>query len=219
MSFPRCRRPLLTVLSLIACVLPLAAQADVIVYPSADAYVDSPNPTTNYGASPNLYVVNYSTWVDNTYLSFDVTGVVPAGKVFQSAILSLDWAASSPSPTISVHQVTGAWTELGITWDNQPGYMASPLDTQSGFREGRWEWDVSGAWPGAGRMDLALIMPSSSQEQVVFISRDLHYPPLSPWLDVTYTDQTDVPEPGTLGLLAVLALPGWILARKRRRAK
>ncbi len=32
-------------------------------------------------------------------------------------------------------------------------------------------------------------------------------------------DQTDVPEPGTLGLLGVLAIPGWVLARKRRRAR
>lgn len=215
MYHAHCRGLFATLLLLTACAVPLAVHADII-YPIADSYVDTPNPTTNHGTLTDLYVLNYSGWVANSYLGFDVTGAVPAGKVFQSAILSLEWAVSSVSPTVSVHQVTGAWTELGITWDNQPGYAADPLDTLSGFRDGRWKWDVSAAWPGTGLLDLALVMPPS-EEQMIYLSRDLGYEPLSPWLDVRYTDATDIPEPGTLGLLTVLALPGWILARKRRK--
>lgn len=117
------RRPgsltaLLILFVLIFAALPGAALCDVTLYPTADSYVDTPHPTTNHGGSTDLYVIDYSGWVANSYLGFDVTGAVPAGMAFQSAILSVQWGLSSQSPTISVHEVTGDWTEMGITWNN-----------------------------------------------------------------------------------------------------
>lgn len=211
---------MLIVLILTAVALPGAALSDVILYPTADSYVDSSFPNAIFGSLTGLQIWNlteYGGFEQRTYVGFDVTGAIPAGKVFQSAILSLAWDRISGSPTdITAHEVTGAWTEMGLTWNNQPSYVLSPLDTAAFTYADRWEWDVSEAWPGTGPVSFVLLIPSATGN-ILFKSRTWGSPEDSPWLQVKYTDRTDVPEPGTLGLLAALALPGWLLARKRRR--
>ena len=150
-------------------------------------------------------------------------GAIPAGCTFQSATLWLQiTGVGGTQPTISVYTAAGAWTEtgppgIGITWDNQPGYTGSALDTKTVTEYGPWSWDVSGAWPGTGNLGLVLVQDSSIHGQVSFVSREESVGTPA-YLDIAYTDATDVPEPGTLGLLAALALPGLALWRKRRRA-
>ncbi len=212
------RGTLSTLLALAACTLPLVVQADVaFVYPNADTYVDEWNPTTEHGADTNLGAG--IGWPLRAFLNFDVTGAVPSGSVFQSAHLWLSVAGWTGAPVLSAHQVLEPWMEMGMTWDNQPAYAPGALDTQTGaIADWWWRWDVSGAWPGTGNLGLAVVGNGEEFGYVLFMSREFVLNWDHPHLLITYTDATDIPEPGTLGLLGALALPGLMLWRKRRRA-
>lgn len=200
-------------------VLVLAAPADLLhadvtmVSADADAYVWKSWGTTNYGSAGNLTVrgglAGDPGYPINIYLNFDVTNAVPASRTFESATLWLcaygRWGAPCD---ISAHEVAGAWTEMGITWNNQPAYDAVPEDTRSLGSGSIWwcGWDVSGAWPGTGDFDIALVHGGGSVGGYIFYSRECGP---DPYLEITH-----IPEPATLSLLAV---GGLALVLRRRR--
>ena len=205
---------LLTVLVLASLAAPALLRADITittnVYTNADARVYVGAPDVNDGTG-TLYVNPVGI---RSYLNFDVTSAVPAGGTFHSATLWVYAYAqyNVPWATIGAHEVTGTWTETGITWNNQPTYNAVPLDTKYEYSWPLWwSWDVSKAWPGTGDFDIVLAPIGSGIGQTGFRSRESGP---SAYLEVTY----GVPEPGALGMLAAFAIPGLMLWRKRRKA-
>src|SRR5215469_8417449 len=85
--------------------------------PSADTYVASSSPNTNYGTStilalqPNVY----------TFISFNLSGI-PANSTVQKAVLRLFVSAPSVPATgsFNVYQINTAWAEKTLTWNNKP---------------------------------------------------------------------------------------------------
>jgi hypothetical protein len=85
--------------------------------PVADTYVDSSNPDTNYGLSPQLKIGGQRA-VRIAYLKFDLSAL--AGKTVISAHLQL-WVYNPAQGTYSVSPVSDtSWTELGTTYSNRP---------------------------------------------------------------------------------------------------
>ena len=92
--------------------LPLLGQATP---PSADTFVSSTNPRTNYGASIILVVQSGA----NSYLQFNLS-TLPAGAVVNKATLRLYVDAVSKSGTFDVYQLNAGWNENTLTFNTPP---------------------------------------------------------------------------------------------------
>ena len=127
--------------------------------PTHDAQVRELYPTTNYGNQYNMYVGTENmpgTTRERDFLKFSLASI-PAGATINSATLSLmsRYGPSHPPGNIDdniwveVMSVSDdTWTELGITWNNQPA-MGAMLDNEYFIGDNwagqyaRYYWDVT----------------------------------------------------------------------------
>jgi hypothetical protein len=90
-----------------------------------DSYVDSTNPTNNYGTAA---ILDMDSGDEHTFIEFDLSSI-PAGATCDSATLSL-WSAESATAVAydiySLHSNVSTWTEAGITWNNYKAATAWP---------------------------------------------------------------------------------------------
>jgi hypothetical protein len=93
---------------------------------TADSYVTSASPATNFGTSTLLGVDNSP--VEATYLKFDLTPY--AGRTVQSATLQLRSAGSGSTGTQNVRVVADdSWSETTITDNNNPALGTTSIGT------------------------------------------------------------------------------------------
>src|ERR1035438_7291096 len=85
---------------------------------AADTHVASPFPDLNFGTSPFLSVGGGT----RAYLRFDTSSLPPGVVSSPGARVNLVlWVGQAGgSGTLQVSNVAGAWTEAGLTWNNQP---------------------------------------------------------------------------------------------------
>jgi hypothetical protein len=98
---------------------------------TADSYVNASAANTNYGTDQQLAVRGSSAYT--TYLRFSLPSA-PAGMVLTSARLSVRTSSQGTAGStddLAVQQVTGAWTETGVTWANRPALATGSLGTLS----------------------------------------------------------------------------------------
>ncbi len=108
-------------LSFIACLALVASHnlyGDSLLV-TGDAHVNSAFPSVNFGSAPYLEVGGTT----RAYIQFNLsslpTGLTPADVGQVNLILWVNRIGTAGS--IQVSEVSGAWTESGITWNNQPG--------------------------------------------------------------------------------------------------
>jgi hypothetical protein len=110
-----------------------AALNTIVIYPSADAYVDNLYPDNNFGSATSLQVASQEGKNRRSFLRFSLENI-PTGATILTAELWL--YCSSHSQT--VREVTDVrcfsvsddgWMEGGITWNSQPA-MGDPLDSR-----------------------------------------------------------------------------------------
>lgn len=136
----------------------------VVFNPTADAYVSSAAPTTNYGGVSKLRTD--ASPVINSYLHFDVTNIAP---YVEQATLRI-YANSGSSTGYRLSATDSGWSEVGITYSNAPaiGYL---LSTSGPFSAGSWtEIDVTQWIGGEGQFDFAL--NSTSNTAISYSSRE-----------------------------------------------
>jgi hypothetical protein len=90
----------------------------------ADAEVRQASPTTNFGTSTTNVVTSSGTANRRVYVRFDLASCVPtipAGATVRLATMRL-WLSGLPAAcrTLDLFRATVAWTETGLTWNNQP---------------------------------------------------------------------------------------------------
>ena len=122
------------------------AQSSQSFNASADTYVYSDKPTSNYATAPKLRVDGSP--LTQTYLRFDVQGVT--GTVTK-ATLSI-FAASASSTGFDVRPVADTlWQESGITFAAAPAMGAAVAGSSGPFATGTWaQVDVTSAVTGNG---------------------------------------------------------------------
>ena len=110
---------------------------------TADAWIDQKSPTSNKGTDSTLKVQSKSG--NNNFRAFVKFGAptVPAGCVVDTATLRLWNDAPKSGRTIQAIGVTAAWTEGGVTWNNQPAALGSTATVPSGSAKGWREWTVT----------------------------------------------------------------------------
>ena len=129
---------------------------NVTLQASADSRIAEATPTSNFGTLTDL--VADSSPLTHTLIAFDQT---PVTGTVQSAVLRL-YATNGTGNGPTVHEVTSAWTENAVTWNNRPTTAGAVLGNIGSAPAGAWiEVDVTAAVTGTGTVDFALIPESS----------------------------------------------------------
>lgn len=142
--------PLLVTLLLAVPSAPSLA-ATTTLTPSADAYVQSDQPSVNFGTSIELHANASPT--TNSYLRFDVSGMTGAPsqatlRVFTRSTGTVSIKASAVADT--------TWTETGITYATAPP-LGAVLASSGALTAGTWvSFDVTAAVRGNGPVSFAL---------------------------------------------------------------
>jgi hypothetical protein len=99
----------------------LAATSQAQITPSQDAFTNSADPTTNFGANGLLDVDGAS---QITYIQFNLASI-PAGAKVSQATLKLYVNAVTTAGSFNVDNVNGAWSESTITHNLSPALGGS----------------------------------------------------------------------------------------------
>jgi Chaperone of endosialidase/TGF-beta propeptide len=105
-----------TILLLAATLLSAGTLASAQITPSADAYTNSADPTTNFGAATLLDVDGAS---QLSYIQFNLASI-PSGASVSQATLKLYVNAVTTPGTFNVDYVNGSWQESTLTFDLSP---------------------------------------------------------------------------------------------------
>ena len=132
--------------------------ATLVFNPTADTYVQSDIPDTNYGLLVSLRA-GVSPDVQS-FLRFNVQGL--SGAIVNSATLRT-YANSSTSVGYQVYPLTSStWTETGTTYTNKPG-LGSLASTSGALTAGSWtQADLSPLVHANGQVDIALTKASGA---------------------------------------------------------
>ena len=161
---------------------------------SADAFVSSAKPKTNYGSGTRLEVDQSP--VLTTYLRFAPTNL--AGPVTR-ATLQLYARTSSNAGSDLRLVADNTWSEKSITYANAPTYSSSSSGSTAAVTAGSWvSVDVTPLITGSGPVSVALVTPSTTELDVD--SRQGSKPPK---LIVETTSGSDVTAPSAPADLAV----------------
>jgi hypothetical protein len=166
-----------------------------------DAYVNEIDLDENCGDELLLYAGANLMIIQRSYLQFSLDSL-PEDAVITSARLGLYYYYNTPvDPTnIGVYPVQEAWTETGITWDNQPASAATPEDTcilpAAAINDFRYWYItdlVKGWWDGSiANYGVMLKSPSEAAYEgwTGFLSSDFMTADERPKLVITYFDPT-----------------------------
>ena len=107
----------------------LTPPATITLNSTADSYVVSSSPTSNFGSSKTLLVDNSP--IDHSYLQFNVTGL----KKAPSKVTLQIFANSTSSAGFDVYSVANtSWTETGITYSNAPAFATSKTGSSGAIK-------------------------------------------------------------------------------------
>ena len=139
----------------------------------ADAQVNEPNPTTNYGNSSYIQVDGASDPDEEGFIRFTVAGV--SGTV-QSAKLRIYDTTNGSANGPEVYGTGTSWTETGITWNNRPARTTGVLDNVGSVSTSTWvEYDVTTTVTGNGTF--SFVLAADSTDAATFSSRQGSQPP------------------------------------------
>jgi hypothetical protein len=163
---------------------PASGASTVSVVPSADSYVSSAAPSTNFGTAVQLRIDGSP--VVRSYMAFDLRSL--SGSV-TSATLHV-YANSASSAGYGVDAAAGGWTETGITFASAPS-VGSLISKIGAFSAGTWtSIDVTSAVTSGEFVYLAIVDPSAAA--VSLASRESTH---SPTLAVTISGTGATPPP------------------------
>ncbi len=128
-----------------------SAGGTTTVNPVADSYVDSSNPSANFGTSTQIRVDGSP--IVNSYLRFSVSGLSGTVKQVQLQI----FANSSLSTGVTASRVAdNTWGETTLTYSNAPA-IGSAIGTSSAVTTGTWiTIDVTAYVTGNGTYSVAI---------------------------------------------------------------
>jgi hypothetical protein len=168
---------------------PAAPLSEITLTAVADATLDRASPDANFGADVRLktLVDEHLTVTQRALLRFDL----PADVLIDAARLELklNQTGGPASVTLRAYQVTAAWSEMAVTWNNQPAPGSRYADAAVGTGTGWFAWDVTAiarAWQTEPNYGLLLDIAPPSQTAYAyraFLSRQGKAPPR---LVVTY---------------------------------
>jgi CSLREA domain-containing protein len=119
---------------------PVDCSPSITLSAAADSWIDQGSSSSNKGSDSILKVQAKSGSNNRLLVRFELPAL-PQGCVVQSAALRLYSPSWRTGRTLRALRITGAWTENGVTWSNQPATNGTAATTSSG--SGYREWNVA----------------------------------------------------------------------------
>lgn len=122
---------------------PVDCGPTITLYADADAWIEQNSPSNNKGADSTLKVKAQGS-NDNfrTLVRFPMPASVPAGCEVETATLRLNSSSARSGRTLLAIRLANSWSEMGVTWSNQPATVGPAAATSSGG--GYRNWNVAG---------------------------------------------------------------------------
>jgi hypothetical protein len=115
---------------------PTPRSGSLTLSPIGDTYVNSNQPTQNFGSADPLEATAYSF---RSLMRFDTTQVLPAGAHLTAAKLRLYITRNDlGSGAIQVHPELASWAADTVTWNSQPTWDPTVLATSATPVAGSW---------------------------------------------------------------------------------
>ncbi len=108
---------------------------------NADTWISQSSASSNSGSDSSLKVKSQSGSNSRVLVRFALPPLPEGCTTIASAVLRLESASAKEGRTLAALQAAGAWSETGVTWNNQPPTAGPPTTTASG--QGRLEWNVT----------------------------------------------------------------------------
>ena len=149
-----------------------SSETSLTFTPIADAYIQSANPTTNYGSDTTLQTDARPQ--KDFLMKFEVSGI--NGASVTSAILRLYNTNGSNQGGNSYRVGDDTWQEGTVTWNTAPSADPTLLDSLGGVSPGNfYELDLSSLVQGDGVY--SLLVSSTSNNGADYSSREGTQPP------------------------------------------
>jgi len=100
----------------------------IILYPTADAFITSANPNTNYGSGSLL---SYGIPSRRSNIKFNLSTISTANLI-EARIYY--YCAAGAGSGVTHRRCTQDWSEETITWNNQPTYSAVNMGSTPNFK-------------------------------------------------------------------------------------
>jgi len=198
--------------------------------PSDDTYVDSNNPSLNYGGQNSLEISEWNVFSTHydimVWLKFNLSSV-PNGAVVDGATLSL--YTYVVGETFDVHAYScsnNSWTELSLTYSNMPSYNTTSIDSVLVASVNLWyNWSVVDAVRNAlngNAKSVTIVMREptlhSSATSVYFDSKESPAD-YSPKLTIHWSNVPEFPTSIVLPLFIIATLLALVTYRLRNHLK
>lgn len=188
-------------------IFPLAVSAAIYeIVPTADSFVNSLYPNTNYGTDERLYAHFGSNSTKRTFLKFDLTGL-PTGETITGASLFLHTDGGVQGLAVDSHYVANdTWKEDLLTWNNQPIYNTPAMNSTETVH-GWMNWSIPMETLTADTNGLLSVLiklqdESGDSATATFYSREAVIKPAElPYLSVSTA--RSVPIPATMFLFGI----------------
>jgi hypothetical protein len=225
------------VMCLVATV-PVSAATTIVLNQPEDTALMKTQANQNYGAIDGLTVEKGGTANEKVSLvRFDLSAI-PAGQTITSALFTLDlqWTNEGGSRAIPLHKMLKPWVEAGATWNESDysgiGTNAWQVAGAKGAADAevaafatanhdntignRTTWDITSAvvgWYATPASNYGFKVDPVNATNIIYFNSSEGYGNVAenPELTINYIP---IPEPATLGLLAIGGLA--LLGRKRR---
>lgn len=148
-------------------------ETTVTFTPIHDANTKSSKPTSSFGSSSVLRVRKSSADNMNTYLKFDVTGVITVQRATLRLYVTDDGNDAGRLYLVSntFNGSSTTWKQSTLNWNNAPVISGTALSSVGSVSVGSWiEFDVTSAVSGNGVYSFALT--NNSSNTVGFSSRE-----------------------------------------------
>ena len=172
--------------------------------PQADARVEEANPNSNFGTSSSLRVEGGSALDIESYLRFQVTGVL--GTVEQAKLRL--WVTNGTPNGPAAYKTDWAGAETAITWNNRAPRTSGPTDDKGNIPVNAFvEYDVTPLVTGNGAN--GFVLAGTSSDALTVSSKESSTVSQRPQLIVTAVVEGVDTEPPTAptGLTASAAWP------------
>jgi hypothetical protein len=167
-----------------------ASSSITTVISSEDSYVDSAQPTTNFGSAVTM-LIRSNTATQRGLLRFNLSAI-PANAQISSAILKLSVSSDGSSVAGNVNAVIGSWAETTVTYSIAPqigaliAALPNPASPNSSISV-----DLTSYIIGKSIADLYIISPNGDGVRYYTHEKSIAK---SPQLIITWTvDSTSTP--------------------------
>lgn len=188
-----------------------AIEEDRVLLPTADTYVDSYEPSLNYGGSTILEVsniVDFFSSVKIAYLIFDISSI---NHEIVRINFHIQTSFVDATQEVGLYSIANtSWSEYGLTYNNQPTAQKNFIESQLvavSFEWYGWSLPLDRFVNDKTCLVLTVAKETDSWVEIWFESKETYFNSDAPRITVYYEIDVISEFPLFIGLIFVVLIP------------